>query len=258
MTDSVFTGSVVVVDEVAAGRVDESVFPEGPAVPYARGESEDALTDARPDAGGHVAAVILERELAFEGVVDRLDPLTDPAELADSRLLVAAVGTQEAGVQVCDGALELLAGESFIADDDLPAAEQAALAGALEHCRGDFALGVIRGCQAEADRHPVRGAQQVQPQSPEVPRMRRAVPVSGPAGQLGAFACLSGLAARDRRGVQQADPLAERRRAAGEVLDDQADLGRERSQSLVVAGLLGDVAEQMTELFAREAQTPPL
>src|SRR5919201_6522408 len=194
MTDSVFTGSVVVVDEVPARCVDESVFPEGPAVPDAGGESEDALTDARPDAGGHVTAVMLERELALEGVVDRLDPLTDPAELPDPRLLVAAVGTQEGGVEVGDGALELLAGESFVADDDLPAAEQAALAGAPEHGRGDFALGVVRGCQAETDRHPVRRAQQVEPQSPEVPRMRRAVSVGGPAGQLGAFACLSGPA----------------------------------------------------------------
>jgi hypothetical protein len=108
MSDSVFTGSVVVVGEVAAGCVDESVFPEGPAVPDAGGESEDALTDARPDAGGDVAAVVLERELALEGVVDRLDPLTDPAELADPRLLVAAVGTQEGGVEVGERLSELL------------------------------------------------------------------------------------------------------------------------------------------------------
>ena len=85
-------GSVVVVDEVAAGCVDESGLPELPAVPDAGGEGKDALTDPRPYSLGDVPAVLFERELAFEGVVDRLDPLADAAELAESRLLVSAVG----------------------------------------------------------------------------------------------------------------------------------------------------------------------
>jgi hypothetical protein len=66
-TGSVFTGSVVVVDEVSAWGVGESGFPELPAAPDAGGEGEYALADACPDAFGDVAAVILERELAFEG-----------------------------------------------------------------------------------------------------------------------------------------------------------------------------------------------
>src|SRR5579859_23653 len=113
MTDSVFTGSVVVVGEVSAGRVDESVFPELPAVPDTRGESEDALADARPDAFGDVTGVVLERELACEGVVDRFDPLADPAELAEPGLLVAAVGADECGIEGGDGLLELGACEPF-------------------------------------------------------------------------------------------------------------------------------------------------
>src|SRR5512142_2105339 len=100
MTDSVFTGSVVVVGEVPAGRVGEAGFPEPPAVPYADGQGEDALADAGPDAFGDVAAVVLERELTLEGVVDRLDPLADPAELAEPGLLVFAVGSDEGGVEL--------------------------------------------------------------------------------------------------------------------------------------------------------------
>src|SRR5918995_1906700 len=99
MTDSVFTGSVVVVGEVAAGRVDESGVPELPAVPDADRESEDALADARPDAFGDVATVQFQRELALGGVDDRLDPLADAAELAEPRRLVAAGGGGGRGIQ---------------------------------------------------------------------------------------------------------------------------------------------------------------
>ena len=119
MTDSVFTGSVVVVDEVASGGVDESGFPERPAVPDAGGEGEYPLADAGPDAFGDVAAVVLERELALGGLVDRLDPLADAAELAEPGLLVFAVGADERGVQSRDCLLELGSGEAFVADDDL-------------------------------------------------------------------------------------------------------------------------------------------
>jgi hypothetical protein len=53
-------------------------------VPVAGGESEDSLADVCLDAFGDMTAVSLEGELAFEGVVDRLDPLADPTELAGS------------------------------------------------------------------------------------------------------------------------------------------------------------------------------
>jgi hypothetical protein len=52
---------------VAAGRVDESVFPEDSAVPDACGERKDALADTRPDTGRDVTGVVLEGELSFEG-----------------------------------------------------------------------------------------------------------------------------------------------------------------------------------------------
>jgi hypothetical protein len=44
-------------------------------VPDDGGEGEHALPDADDDAGGGVAAVGLEVELALEGVVDRFDDL---------------------------------------------------------------------------------------------------------------------------------------------------------------------------------------
>ena len=97
MTDSVCTGLVVVVGEVAAGCVDLVGVPEQPVVPDAGGEGEQALADACPDAFGDVAAVVFEGELAFERVVDRLDPLAHTAELAEPFGFVFAVGADELG-----------------------------------------------------------------------------------------------------------------------------------------------------------------
>jgi hypothetical protein len=74
--------------------------------------------------------------------------------------------------------------------------------------------------------------------------MPRAVPVGGPAGKLRAFTDLAGLAARDRRGVQQPDPFAERRRDSGELLDHEADLRR-----------AADTSDHAVETRAAEAHT---
>jgi hypothetical protein len=49
-------------------------------VPDACAEREEPLTDPGLDADRDMTAVLPERELAFEGVVDRLDPVADPAE----------------------------------------------------------------------------------------------------------------------------------------------------------------------------------
>src|SRR6266702_1337874 len=175
MTDSVCTGSVVIADEVTSGLVGLACFPEQPAVPHAGGEGEHALADARPYAFGDVAAVVLEGELALGGVVDRLNPLADGAELAQTRLLVLAVGADERGIQGGDDLLELRAREAPVGDDDLPAGEQALAACALEHRRGDLPLTLVRRRQAEADGHPVGRTQQVQAQPPEVARVAGAV-----------------------------------------------------------------------------------
>src|SRR6266545_3384377 len=98
MTDSVWV-SVVVGDEVTSGRVDDAGLPELPVVPDASGEGEYALADANPDACGDVTAVIFERELSLERVVDRLDPLAHAAERSEALALVLAVGADERGVQ---------------------------------------------------------------------------------------------------------------------------------------------------------------
>src|SRR2546423_1843691 len=55
-------------------------FGGGPVVPDSCCHGEQPLGDAGVDAFGGAAAVAFEVELAFEGVVDGLDPLADPAD----------------------------------------------------------------------------------------------------------------------------------------------------------------------------------
>jgi hypothetical protein len=107
-------------------------------------------------------------------------------------------------------------------------------------------------------RHPVGGADEVEPEAPEVAGVRGAVSVGGVAGQVGALDRLPRLRARDGGRVEQPQTVAERRRVAREQVDEQTDLACERPHALVVAGLLGDVREQMTQPCAGKPEEAPL
>src|SRR5215470_18539484 len=90
----------------------------GPVVPDGGGQGEQPLGDAGVDAGGGAAAVAFQVELAFEGVVDRLDPLADPADGPVAGRLVAAVGPDQVQPEVAgDQVLEVLLGEALVADE---------------------------------------------------------------------------------------------------------------------------------------------
>jgi len=62
----------------------------GPVVPDGDGHGQQPLSNTGVDAGGGAAAVAFEAGLAFEGVVDRLDPLADPPDRPVPGRLVAA------------------------------------------------------------------------------------------------------------------------------------------------------------------------
>ena len=68
-------GSVVVGDQRSLDG-----FGGGPVVPDGGGHGQQPLGDAGVDACGGAAAVAFQVELALEGVVDRFDPLPDPAD----------------------------------------------------------------------------------------------------------------------------------------------------------------------------------
>lgn len=149
--------------------------------------------------------------------------------------------------------LELLADEALVGQDGV-----AVKVDALEHFGGDDALGRVGRRELEGDRHPVRGAQQIHAKAPEVAAVALAPAVGGMAGQLAAPRGLARLAARDRGAVKQPEVVAERRAADGEVGDDAGDRGGQRSQALGVAGLLGQVREQVPQPPTRQPQELPV
>ena len=132
-------------------------------VDEAGGEGEQAQSDASAEALGRAAGVGFEGELALAGPEDRFDSLAHRAERAVAVRFVAAVGSEEARTEGGHVVFELAAGEALVGHDGV-----AVKADAGEHFGGDDALGDVRRGQLETDRHPVWGAQQVQPEAPEV------------------------------------------------------------------------------------------
>src|SRR5215471_8199428 len=124
MSDSLW-GSAVVGDQASLGRCSDH-----PVVPDGSGHGQQPLGDADVDAGGGAAAVAFQVELALEGVVDRLDPLPDPADGAVPGCLVAPVrADQPQPVPGADQVLELPAGEALVADQGQPGPQRIAAGG---------------------------------------------------------------------------------------------------------------------------------
>src|SRR5438094_8522146 len=133
-------GSVVIGDQRSLDG-----FGTGPVVPDGEGQAEQPLGDAGVDARGGPAAVAFEVELAFEGVVDRLDPLADPADGPVAGWLVAAVGPDQAqrepgGEQV----LEVPPGEALVADQGQPRPQRAGPLSVGEQFGGHLAFPQLR------------------------------------------------------------------------------------------------------------------
>jgi hypothetical protein len=84
-------GSVVEGDQRPLDR-----FADHPVVPDAHGHSQQPLGNPGVDALGGAAAVAFEVEPALENVVDRFDPLLDPADRPVPGRLVLAVGADQA------------------------------------------------------------------------------------------------------------------------------------------------------------------
>src|SRR5437764_10691471 len=183
MVDSV---SVAVGGEVAAWVTGLLVVGESGC------EGEHSDRDADADAGDCASAVRFEGELAFAGPDDAFDPLPDWSQRAVAAGFVFAVGAQEAAAEVGHEFFKLLAGEAFVGEHGV-----AVELDTPHQLTSDLALGNIGWGELERDRHPVRGAQQIQPVAPEVARVALAPAIGRGAGQLRAPRGLARLGARN-------------------------------------------------------------
>src|SRR6266545_967268 len=109
-------GSVVVGGERSQSRL-VSVF----VVPDGGGEGEDALEDAGGDAAVCSSAVFFEVELAFEGVVHRLDDLAQRFEESGTGAwsFVLECGSQQPGAAFGEERLELATRVALVGDHGL-------------------------------------------------------------------------------------------------------------------------------------------
>jgi hypothetical protein len=132
-----------------------------------------------------VAAVLFEVELAFEGVVDRLDHLPQRLEQARSgpRRLAGAGRAQQRDAVAVERALKLPAAVVPVGDHRLPRSVGSQRGVGVEDAEQHIPLVGLGAGDGEADRQPVQGAEQVQPEPPEVAGVAGAVAVLGPAGQ---------------------------------------------------------------------------
>ncbi len=224
----------------------------GPVVPDAGGEGEESLSGAAEDAGRDSAAVMLQAELAFEGVDHGLDPLADAGDLAVPDRLVLAVRPHEMGAEAfADEGLELLPGEALVSQDHLPGADEAVVA--FQTCCHHPAFAELGVGQAPGDGHALGGGDQVEAQAPEEAGVAAAVSVAEVSVQVGAFDGLAGGRAGQRGGVDQPQVVVPGRHLPGQRLDHTADQRTCGVEALVVGGLLGQVAEQVPQPGMREA-----
>src|SRR5438477_8168804 len=155
---------------------------EEPVVPYAGVEGEQALSNPDEDAEVGPAAVLFEPELTLEGVVDGLDALPDPAQLAVASALVAPIRSDKDGRQFADEVLELPAGVPLVSHDE----QARPWRRVLQHGLGDLSIAEFGVGQAPVHHRTVERGEQVEAQTPEVTRVGGAVAVVGPAGEVGA------------------------------------------------------------------------
>jgi hypothetical protein len=132
------------------------------------GEGEQALADSGDDPLGRAAAVSLETELTLEGVVDRLDPLAEPTEAAVPGAFVAAVRAQHPHPELADLGFDLASGQTLVRQHRRARCEPPGLHGDGQQVQAHLALAELRIGQTPRDRHPVRGGQQVELESPVV------------------------------------------------------------------------------------------
>src|SRR5918995_4368802 len=227
---------------------------ELPVEPDRGGQGQQSLADADKDPAQGAAAMLFQPELVLEGVDDRLDPLAHPAQRPEPGWLILAVGADQEGAQPSDVAFELGPGQALVGQDDRAGRQGLLAGGVVQQHLGDLAFAKGGAGQAPADRQAVGRGEQVQLEAPVPAAVAGVIAVAGMAPQRRALDRLAGLPTRQGRGVQQPEPVPPGRRGHGQVADGQAEVVAGGPQALVVAGLAGQVREQVAQAGVGKAQ----
>ena len=196
-------GSVVVGDQGpgGAGLLGGLVVPDGCC------EGEESWQYARGDAGAGAAAVAFEAELGFEGPVDRFDDLAQRAQEpppGPGRLCFGG-GADERDAGGVELVLEPGSPVALVGDEgQAPPGDP----GVGDHVQTGVALVGFGPGERVGHRQPRRRCDEVQAQAPEPSRVRGAVAVGGPSGEVRAPLGLAAAAALHRGRVH--DPRRRR------------------------------------------------
>jgi hypothetical protein len=221
-----------------------------PVVPNAGGQGEEALGNTGEDTGGSATAVLFEGELAFEGVEYALDPLPNWSKGTEPMLLALAVGPDQFGSEQGDMVFEEIAGEAFIAEDDLAGLDAAGIPESL----GDLPLAEFGIGQAPGDGHSVRGGEQVELEAPVVAGMAGAVTVVGDFPQSRTLDRLAAGPTGQSGSVEEAKGIAPRWADGCQVSHDAVEDKSLGSNPFVVAGRMRQIGEQMPQPTICEAE----
>ena len=226
-------GSVVVGDQGpgGAGLLGGLVVPDGCCA------GEESLQYARGDAGAGAAAVAFEAELGFEGPVDRFDDLAQRAQEpppGPGRLCFGG-GADERDAGGVELVLEPGSPVALVGDEgQAPPGDP----GVGDHVQTGVALVGFGPGERVGHRQPRRRCDEVQAQAPEPSRVRGAVAVGGPSGEVRAPLGLAAAAALHRGRVHDPDVVVKRRAVPGQRADHVFHQLTAAAQALVVAGPL--------------------
>jgi hypothetical protein len=215
-------------------------------------QAQEALQDALGKAGQGAGPVPLQGEDVFAGPEYGLDALADGSQVRTRSGLVFSFGTDVDSVNVLDGSGELFARVAFVGKQDLPASSWAAPKQLQSHLPF-VALG--RG-----ERKPPGGAvtreEGVQAHPPEVAGVRGTVPIVTQVRKSGAKNCLPAAGALDRGGVDEQKIVIEPRALLGKDEKEPFQDGRQSAAALEIAGLPGQLGEEVGETSLGRLKEP--
>src|ERR1035437_5699523 len=230
------------------------VMPDGSS------EGEQSLQYPSHDTLGSVSPVSFQVELAFQGLIDRLDHLTEWLQESRpwSRSLALLRRTDESRTLGGQEALELGTGIALVGQDDLTRSIGEQILVDLEQVSGHFSLVDLGICQCEGNLKTGRGADQMQSQSPEVAGVAGAIAIAGEAGEVTSSDCRTGTSTLDRGRVDHPGVVVPEVSILTEDPDQGVELALGLSQALVVAGLVGQIGEVPTQVLVGVAEEPGL